>query len=360
MDLSVDILYCFPKGGRLSARLSISEDIFGITVILGPSGSGKSTFLHCLAGVQKPDSGHVKYGKTTCFDSEKNINLPAQDRPSGLLFQNAPLFPHLSVSKNISYGLKGRSTSALKTIAGEWCEHFGLQGKAERYLNELSGGERQRVALAQTLAPQPLLLLLDEPLSALDPATRAEIRKKLKSWMVSHKRSALIVTHDLEEALALGDHLVIMSEGRILQHGDPLEIFSRPGRPEVAKIVGVENLLPGTVLNVEEGLVRLMVGKTVLSALGSGLPNQSCFVAIRAEEVILERGEARESSALNHLSGQVQEIVPYGSQVGIVMDCGFLLTARITARSKEKLGLVAGAEITAVIKASAIQVFSGD
>ncbi len=359
LDLRFDLQYRFPKGGMLTASLSILSDSSSIAVILGPSGSGKTTLLHCLAGVQKPDSGYILTGGTTYFDSEKNIDFPARDRSIGLLFQDAPLFPHLSVSKNMTYGLKEESASDLKSIVGEWCKRFGLSEKADRHPDELSGGERQRVALAQTLAPKPSLLLLDEPLSALDPVTRTDIRKKLRDWLIHEKRSALIVTHDLAEALALSDYLIIMSEGCILQHGDPMEIFSRPAVPQVAKIVGVENLLPGIILEVTEGIVHLGVGKAELAAIGSGLPNESCFVAIRAEEVILERGQARTSSARNHLQGRVQEIIPYGFQVGVVIDCGFLLTARITEQSRQDLGLCLGAEITAVIKASAIQVLTG-
>lgn len=357
MDLSLDFQYHFPKGGQLSVILSISKKKPTITGILGPSGSGKSTLLHCIAGVQKADCGHIKSNGITYFDSEKKVNLPAQNRSTTLLFQEAPLFPHLSISKNISYGLKGRSKVDLKMIVSEWCERFALKDKSDRYPDELSGGERQRVALAQTLAPSPQLLLLDEPLSALDPVTRIDIRKKLRSWIIEHQRSALIVTHDLAEALAFSDHLMIMSEGRILQHGKPMEIFSRPNLPEVAKIVGVENLLSGTVLKMEAGLVHVSVGKTELDAIGSVLPTQSCFVAIRSEEVILESGQAIKSSARNHLKGRVQEIISYGSQVGVVIDCGFLLNARITEQSRQELHLHSDSEITVVIKASAIQVF---
>ena len=355
LDLRFDLQYRFPKGGKLSTSLSITEGSSHIAVILGPSGSGKSTLLHCIAGVQKPDNGYILTGQTLWFDSGKKINLPAPDRSVGLLFQDAPLFPHLSVSKNITYGLRGLSVLEKKSSVSEWCEHFALQGKADRYPHELSGGERQRIALAQTLAPLTNLLLLDEPLSALDPVTRADIRKKLRSWIIDHGKSALIVTHDLAEALAFSDYLIIMAEGRILQHGLPMEIFSRPALPSVAKIVGIENLLPGNVLKVEAGLVHLAVGKVELTAIGSVHPNQSCFVAIRAEEVVLERGQAIKSSARNHLQGRVQEIIPYGSQVGVVINCGFLLNARITEQSRQELALSPGTEITA----SAMQALPG-
>ncbi len=360
MDLSLDFQYRFPKGGQLSARLSITQEGSTIAAILGPSGSGKSTLLHCIAGVQKPDSGYIKTNQITYFDSEQKIAIPAHERSNGLLFQKAPLFPHLNVRKNIVYGLKERPSLAQKEIVNEWLERFTLPGKAERYPDELSGGERQRVALAQTLAPEPQLLLLDEPLSALDPVTRTDMRKKLRSWLIDHKRSALIVTHDLAEALSFSDHLIIMSEGHILQYGKAMDIFSRPSLPEVAKIVGVENLLPGKVLKVKAGLLSLSLGKAVLSAIGSGLPKQACFVGIRSEEVVLERGQSTKSSARNHLKGRVQEIIPYGSQVGIVMDCGFPLLARITEQSRQELALVPGTEITAAIKASSIQVFPAD
>ncbi|MFQ5949067.1 MAG: ABC transporter ATP-binding protein, partial [Nitrospiria bacterium] len=241
MAFTVDLEYFFPNRASLSTGFSLPIDGAGITVLFGPSGSGKSTLLHFLAGIKNPDRGLIRFGDRLWFDAGKKVSLPPQKRSAGLLFQDYPLFPHLTVSRNIAYGLNRLPTSERKDRVKRWIDRLKLRGKEGQYPNALSGGEQQRVALAQTLAPQPRLVLLDEPFSALDRSTRSDIRVEVKRTIHDAGILAIVVTHDLADAMALGDHIIILSEGKILQQGNPLEIFSRPALPSVAEIVGVEN-----------------------------------------------------------------------------------------------------------------------
>lgn len=354
MELTVDFRYPLPKGGALRARFSIPLDAPRIVVLFGPSGSGKSTLLHCLAGLFRPERGAIRYGDIIWFDAERQISLPPQQRSVGLLFQDYPLFPHLTVRENIAYGLRRRNREESEQAVRRWVDRFQLAGKENRFPAALSGGEQQRVALARALAPRPRLLLLDEPFSALDLRTRAVVRGELRQWVRAERAAALVVTHDMVDAMTLGEELIVLSEGAILQQGPPLALFSRPATPEVAKIVGVENLLPAQVIAPSSERVILEVGKGRLIAVGEGSPGDRCFVSIRAEEVVLERGRPAQSSARNRLLGFVQELIPMGAQVRVVIDCGFPLTALVTRQAVEELALRPGAEMTAVIKASSV------
>ncbi|MFQ5597226.1 MAG: ABC transporter ATP-binding protein [Nitrospiria bacterium] len=356
MMLSADFQYRLQKGSRLNIKFSIPIDNASTTVIFGPSGSGKSTLLHCLAGIEIPSAGFIRCAHVEWFNRSKQLHLSPGKRSVGLLFQDYPLFPHLRVYKNIIFGIQSRLHQDKVDAVKKWVRLFALSGKENRYPHELSGGERQRVALAQILAAEPSLLLLDEPFSALDSYTRTELQGQLRQWLSEKRRSAVVVTHDLADALALGNHLIVLSEGNILQQGHPIEIFSQPAVPAVAKIIGIENLIGATVLDCEEDVVTLVIGNERLVASGSALPKQACFAAIRADEVILEKGKGSKSSARNRLPGIVKNIKPMGSHVGVEVDCGFLLKTKITQRSLQALSLAPDNKITAVIKASAIKV----
>lgn len=354
MELNVEIHYPLPKGGGLQARFSVPIGSPRIVVLFGPSGGGKSTLLHCLAGLLQPERGEIRHGDSVWFDGAQGISLPPQKRSVGLLFQDYSLFPHLTVRENISYGLRRWNREERDRAVGRWIDRFHLAGKEDRFPSSLSGGEQQRVALARALAPRPPLLLLDEPFSALDLRTRALIRAEVRQWVQEERAVALVVTHDIVDAMTLGEDLIVLSEGAILQRGDSLDVFSRPASPEVAKIVGVENLLPAQVLLASEDRVVLEVGKGRLISVGEAPPRGRCFVSVRAEEVVLERGQPLQSSARNRLAGFIQELIPVGAQVRVVVDCGFSLTALVTRQAVEELSLRPGAEITAVIKASSV------
>jgi molybdate transport system ATP-binding protein len=219
---------------------------------------------------------------------------------------------------------------------------------------ELSGGQQQRVALARVLAREPQLLLLDEPLSALDVATRDHVRSELAHLLRSLGIPAIVVTHDWVDALTLGDWMLVMGGGRILQTGPPQEVFTRPQHREVAAAVGVETVVSGRVLGRTAGIATLEVGSGQLAAADPGGDATEFYVCIRSEDVTLEKGRAQQSSARNHLRGVVVAVVPAGVLTRVIVDVGFELIALVTRQAVEDLKLVAGADVFAVFKASAV------
>ncbi len=233
----------FPGGPRIEGRVLLPvhgpDQGCPVLVLFGPSGSGKTTVLRCLAGLERPDRGSIRFGTQSWFDSADHVCLPPQERDIGYLSQNYDLFPHLTVARNIAYGLNRLTSSQSRQRVDELLELFELTGLERRYPGQLSGGQQQRVALARAVARRPRLLLLDEPLSALDARTRRQLRRDLRHWLAVMGVPALLVTHDRAEALELGQLAVIMSAGRVCQTGTVEEVFAHPASAEVARIVGI-------------------------------------------------------------------------------------------------------------------------
>ncbi len=370
MQLAVDITFSDHKKAYLSAQFSIRQEKAHIAILFGPSGSGKSTLLHAVAGIATPTAGAITHRDTCWFDAKRKIALSPQARSVGLLFQDYSLFPHLTVFENIAYGLAPHVDA--KATVTEWLTRFRLKGKETHFPRELSGGEQQRVALAQTLAPCPPLVLLDEPFSALDRPTRKELLREVRKWLPSNGISAMVVLHNLDDAICLGDELIVIGEGRVLQQGKPEEMAYRPASPFVAEAIGFENLLYGQVVSISEGEILLMVNslsgsgqagsdknptdpnRATLCAVGSGQIGDPYYIAIRADDILLEKERSGESSARNRLFGKVIEVTPVGLRMAVRIDCGFQLTAKITKKSLEELNLKPETPITAVIKASSI------
>jgi molybdate transport system ATP-binding protein len=353
-ELAADFAKEFPGGPLIRAALRLPADAFSITVLFGPSGSGKTTVLRCLAGLERPTAGWVRFGAETWFDAERRIDWPPQRRDVGFLFQEYALFPHLSVAGNVGYSLARLPRAERARRTGEMLDLLGLAGLHDRYPGQLSGGQQQRVALARALVRRPRLLLLDEPLSALDTPTREPLRRELRRVLAALRTPALLVTHDRAEAVALGDAVVILDGGRVCQSGPVPEVFTRPASAQVARIVGVETVEPGEVLAVEEGLATVAVGPVRLLALAQGVGPGPCYLVIRAEEVILEKSPAGPSSPRNRLAGVVRELAPEGPMVRVGLDCGFPLTALVTRRACGELGLREGEPVTALVKAPAV------
>lgn len=227
--------------------------------LLGPSGSGKSTLLRCIAGLEDPTSGRVS------IEGEDVTHVPVQDRKVGFVFQHFALFRHMSVLENVAFGLRVRGVGkeAREKRAREFLVRFGLEGFERRRPHQLSGGQRQRVALARALAPEPSLLLLDEPFGALDTRLRKELRIWLRELHLEHRLTTLLVTHDQEEAMEVSDRVIVMNRGRIEQDGTPRDVYSRPSTPFVAAFVGEVNRVRRTVAGgaVHVGAVRIEVEK---------------------------------------------------------------------------------------------------
>jgi molybdate transport system ATP-binding protein len=340
--LTADIVKQFEGGPRVEASIQISGAA-SITILFGPSAAGKTTILRCIAGLETLTSGRI------VFAGDDWTNIPPQRRPVGYLFQDYALFPHLRVRDNIGYAVK-HSQGVVEQVA----EMLRVADVLGRWPSELSGGQQQRVALARTLARKPRLLLLDEPLSALDASTRNHVRTELAQLLRNLGIPAIVVTHDWVDALTLGDQMLVMGSGRVLQTGPPQEVFTRPQHREVAAAVGVETVTAGRIQQRDSGVAFLQVGATKLIAADPGGDELDFYVCIRGEDVTLEKGRADQSSARNHLRGRVMEIMPGGVLTKVTLDVGFELVALVTRQAVADLELSKGAEVFAVFKAPAV------
>ncbi|HOW65238.1 MAG TPA: ABC transporter ATP-binding protein [Candidatus Paceibacterota bacterium] len=351
--LSASFTKRFDNGPMICVEALRTSEKGGVTVLFGASGAGKTTVLRCLAGLEKPDEGLIRFGDEVWFEASRKHSLPARLRHVGFVPQDYGLFPHLSVEQNIAYGLHGLALADRRRLVAEILDWMGLAGMEKRLPGELSGGQQQRIALARALVRRPRLLLLDEPLSALDAPMRVRLRGELRGLLIRFNVPTLLVTHDRQEALALGDHLVVMHEGRVVQQGAVPEIFSRPSSLAVAGIVAVETIQPGHVVHFGEGLVQVSVKNASVTALAENLPAdvRTVFVCIRAEDVILSRGEDDRSSPRNHWAGVVRALSREGPLVRVDLDCGFPLAALLTKQACDQMGLAEGERVFALVKA---------
>lgn len=305
--------------------------------LVGPSGSGKSTVLRAIAGLVRA-SGRVVAGRRAWLDSERGVDLAPEQRSVGLVFQDYALFPHLTVAQNVAYGGRAR--------AAELIDAYGLTELVGERPARLSGGERQRVALARALAREPAVLLLDEPLGALDAQTRAHVRAELRAHLRASGLPTIVVTHDYEDAAALADRIGVLVEGQVVQLGTTSELVAAPASPFVARFTGA-NLLEGVARPIEAGLteVTLDVGEAVISAdPGEGRVG----VVVYPWDVALAR-KLPSDSMQNHLAGTVESIVPVGNRLRIRVGP---ITAEVTTLAAESLGLREGERVVASFKAT--------
>jgi iron(III) transport system ATP-binding protein len=266
--------------GATHAVREVSLDIEHgeLMAVLGPSGCGKTTLLRLIAGFEAPDGGSVAVGEETV--AGPGTLVPPEKRRVGMVFQDFALFPHLTVEANIAFGLTRRPREEREELTRRTLELVGLQHKTGRHPHELSGGERQRVALARALAPEPEVVLLDEPFSSLDATLRADLRREVELILRDAEATALLVTHDQEEALSLADRLAVMREGRIVQVGAPEEVYGRPASRWAAQFVGEVNVLAGVARG--DG-VETELGRFDLRAPATG----TVHVAVRPEQLEL-------------------------------------------------------------------------
>ena len=345
----------FTKGALIEADLRVALDPPTVTVLFGPSGSGKTTILRAIAGLERSTESLISFDQETWVDDKHGLFIPPQRRRIGFLSQDYALFSQLTVTKNIGYGLRALSAQEQQLRISGLLDRFQLQDLAGRFPDQLSGGQKQRVALARTLAPQPRLLLLDEPLSAIDGPTRETLRGELRSLLRSLNIPVLLVTHDRVEALALGDQIAVVDQGRIVQHASVEEVFCRPITPAIARIVAVETVQLARVLQTDGELVTIGVGNARLIAAASDFPSDvtEAFVCIRAENVLLlKSAETIPSSARNQLPGIVKSLIREGPIWRIELDCGFILTALLTRQACEELALQENDHVLAMVKAT--------
>ncbi len=309
--LEIDIEHAWPDF-HLRIALSVGPEML---VLLGPSGAGKSLTLRAIAGLFRPKAGRIILRGRVLVDSHAGIYLPPEARRVGYVPQSYALFPHLSVFENVAYGLRGLTPSEVRARVSQLLQLVGLESLAERRPHQLSGGQQQRVALARALAIRPDVLLLDEPLAALDAPTRRELRKVLRDIQQSFQIPTLFVTHDLSEAMFLADRVGVMEAGSLLQIGPVGELLARPAYVRVAQLTGVRNILPARVEAVGQNDVLVRVGQRTLVArsrpehwpLSVG---ESVYACIRGERVTLVLPERSGAPRANVARGEV--IAEYG------------------------------------------------
>jgi len=339
---------------RRSATFTLEFELSlppGRTVaLLGPNGAGKSTAVASLAGLLPIDAGRIVLGGTVLDDPAQGTFVPAEDRSVGVVFQDGLLFPHMSVRDNVEFGLRSRGVprDEARQSAERWIDRIGLTGLAERTPGELSGGQAQRAALARALATDPSLLLLDEPLSALDVSGRAELRRALEVHLADYRGPRLLITHDPAEAFQLADEVQVLEEGRVTQVGTAEEIRMRPRTAYAADLAG-SNLMEGYA---SDGVVE--TGGHALS-VADREARGPVRVSIRPTAVAVHR-EAPGGSPRNRWSTVVERVEDHGSRVRILTGAPLPLMIEVTPDARRELGLGSRAEVWISVKATDIGV----
>ncbi|MBZ5719460.1 MAG: molybdenum ABC transporter ATP-binding protein [Acidobacteriia bacterium] len=325
----------------------------GITILFGPSGAGKTTLLDCIAGLTRPDSGRIAVGNHVLFAD--GTGVPVQRRRIGYVFQDLALFPHLRVEENIRYGLAPLAAGERGQRTDSILESFRIAHLRARRPGEISSGERQRVALARALVTDPCLLLLDEPLAALDAATKSMIVEDLRAWNQLHRIPILYVTHSRDEVFALGENMLLLEEGKVVAQGTPHQVMTAPRRETVAQLAGFENIftvqvvaahedrgtmtcrITGSKVELETPLVRAEVGSTLR-------------VAIDAGDILLASVPPTGLSARNVIPGRVISLEQRDVIVVAKVDCGAEMAVHLTLAARDALHLQPGRDVWLVIK----------
>lgn len=319
--------------------------------LTGPSGAGKTTILRLLAGLRRPSSGRIELAGRTLFSSADGINIPPEQRGCGFVFQDQALFPHLSVWRNVAFGLRGSSRAERRRTATELLDRLGIADLADARVSEISGGEKQRTALARALAPRPAMLLLDEPLSALDVRSRASAANAMAQIVRELQIPAVLVTHDFFEASLLGTTIAVLEGGAIAQLGGAAELAATPASAFVADLTGA-NVLHGNAQRRAGGLTEVTLdggGRILSSDEASG----RVAVGIQPWEITLRRRHGTAESARNALSGEITSLTPSGNRMRVALALPQPLVAEITGDAADQLGLSVGQRVEAGFKAAA-------
>jgi molybdate transport system ATP-binding protein len=364
-------------GDRIEARLHkrlgnfVLEVAFqvppGFTILFGASGAGKTTLLDCVAGLVRPDAGRIQVGERVFYDRSSNADVPVAKRRVGYVFQSLALFPHLTVEQNVGYGLTRLPGSERAQRVGSILGAFRIERLGSRSAREISGGESQRVALARTLVTDPTVLLLDEPLSALDAPTKSKITDDLREWNRAHRIPILYVTHSREEVFALGERVIVLDRGRILAQGTPHEVMTAPLQETVAQLAGFENIFDARVeaVHPEQGSMTCRLGvapavlvETPLVRAGVG---STLRVGIRAGDIILATSLPQGLSARNVIPGRVSSVEQRDVMVSCRVQCGgeghrepdraaLEMEVHLTLAARDSLQLAPGRQVWLVIK----------
>ncbi len=359
--LDVCIRKKIPQTFELDVSFGIGP---GITILFGASGAGKTTLLDCIAGILAPDAGHIALGSTTLFDSQNDINLPAQKRNVGYVFQDLALFPHMTVDANVAYGLNGLTAQERRARSTATLELLRISHLVKRRPAELSGGERQRVALARALVLQPSILLLDEPLAGLDLPVRMKIADDLRQCIKDSAIPVLYVTHNRDEVFALGEKMLVIERGRIIAQGTPHEVMSAPRSETVAQLAGFENVFDAQVAAIHEDRGTMtchafpenveIETPLVRAAVGSKLR-----VGISAGDILLATSAPVGLSARNILPGRLLELSQRDMIVIARVNCGIEMFVHLTLAARDSLELVPGRQVWLIVKTHSCHLLAG-
>lgn len=338
----------------------------GFTILFGASGAGKTTLLDCIAGLTKPDSGRAAIGDRVLFDSSQHLNLAVADRRAGYVFQNLALFPHMTVEQNVGYGLAHLQHAKRTERVTAILDAFRIAPLAQRNVRKISGGESQRTALARTLVTDPEVLLLDEPLAALDAPTKAQIIDDLREWNRAHQIPVLYVTHSREEVFALGERVIGLDGGRIVAQGTPHEVMTAPAQETIAQLAGFENIFDSTVEAVRpergtmtcripgDGGALLLETPLVRRGVGAALR-----VGIRAGDILLATSPPVGLSARNVIPGRIRSLEQRDVIVAARVKGRVEMEVHLTMAARDSLELAPGQEVWLVIKTHSCHLMQG-
>jgi len=323
-----------------------------VVALLGPNGAGKTSVLRALAGLLTIDAGRIALDGIVLDEPANAIRMPVEQRPIGVVFQDYLLFPHLSVLENVAFGLRsrgvGRTTATAR--ARSWLDRVGLGPAANRKPGSLSGGQAQRVALVRALATDPALLLLDEPMAALDASARVELRRELRQHLESFRGVRLLVTHDPVEAMAMADRLIVLEHGRVLQTGSPAEVTQRPRSRYVADLVGV-NLFRGTA---RQNVITISGGGSLTAV---GVTDGDVFAVVHPRTVALYRARP-DGTPRNVWEGRATDLDLQGDRVRVRLQGSPSIVAEVTPAAVRELGLDRGDQVWIGVKATEVIVYA--
>lgn len=340
---------------QLEAKLAVAP---GVTVIVGHSGAGKTTLLRCIAGLSNPEEGRIAIGDRVLFDSRKNIRLEPAQRGVAFVFQDLALFPHLSVEDNVMYGLRRLDPAERKRRMREIVASFQIEHLRGRFPREISGGEQQRVALARSLVTEPSVLLLDEPLSSLDPRTKVLIIDDLRRWNRTRRLPILYVTHDHDELLALGDRAIVLEQGEIVTDGPPLDMIPNPLRSATAQHERYENVFDATVVELREQdgtMVCELTGTSIRveAPLAQVAVGTEVCVGIRADEILVASSQPAILGDCNVIRGKITRVERNGAMAEARVSCGAEFRVHLASRSIEPHWLDTSPDIWMMIRTRA-------
>lgn len=350
------------RRGQVGREASFSLDVDfdvppGFTILFGASGSGKTTTLRSISGIVRPDEGRIAIDDEVLFDSATRVDLPIRERGVGLVFQDLALFPHLTALANVEFGMSRMSRAERRQRAQAMMEALRISHTLERKPTQISGGEAQRVALARALASQPRILLLDEPLSAIDEATKRGIIADLKAINRELLLPIVYVTHSREEAVSIGERVIVYEQGRVIASGEPISVFGTPVTAGVARLTGVENIFVGRVVSKNESAGTLTV--EVSDAAGScgveapfanHVLGEHVTLAVPSGDILLATEEPRSTSLRNRMRGRIAAIEEELNRIVVRVDAGVVWSASVTRQAVSELELTVGKEVWLAFK----------